>query len=87
MAFQLSAFEYREAMKLFVLLDSRGVAAKDYLSAMTDEKRRERLSAALQIAVKCHKDGTDPLRVQKIVCWRDEHGKPGVMEAQLSQVS
>jgi hypothetical protein len=84
MAFQLTEYEYREALKLFIALDHQRVAVKDYLQAVTDEKRRNRLSAALQIAVKCHNEGTDPTRVRKIVCWRDDNGKPGVVEAQLS---
>jgi len=85
MAFQLTEYEYREAMKLFVTLQSRGVQVKDYLSVMTDERKRERLSGALQMAVKCHKEGIDPLRVIKVVCWRDAQGKPGMVEAQLSK--
>lgn len=85
MAFQLTEFEYREALKLFVTLRSKGVDVKDYLGAVTDEKKRNRLSAALQIAVDCHTKKIDPLLVRKIVCWRNEQGKPGVVEAQLSK--
>lgn len=85
MAFQLTEFEYREALKLFVALQARGVNVKDYLTVMTDERKRERLSGALQMAVKCHAEGIDPLRVCKVVCWRDGQGKPGTVEAQLSK--
>lgn len=85
MAFQLTEFEYREALKLFVTLLGKGVDVKDYLAAVTDEKRRNRLSAALQIAVKCHTAGKDPLLVRKIVCWRDPAGKPGLVEAEFSK--
>lgn len=87
MAFQLTEFEYREALKLFVSLREARVDIKGYLSAVADEKKRNRLSAALLIAVKCHTDGTDPLRVRKVVCWRNERGQPGVVEAHLSKVS
>lgn len=87
MAFQLSEFEYREALKLFIALANKKVSVKDHLAAMTDEKQRDRLSAALLIAVKCNNEGTDPLRVRKIVCWRNDQGKPGMVEAQISKVS
>lgn len=86
MAFQLTEFEYREALKLFIALRGSRVDVQAYLAQVTDEKRRNRLSAALQIAVQCHTDGTDPLRVRKIVCWRDPQGKPGPVEATLSIV-
>jgi len=84
MEFQICAFEYQEALKLFIGLKDVGVEPRDYLAAIADQKRRDRLTAALQIAVKCHRDGEDPLRVRKIVCWRDENGKPGPIEAQLA---
>lgn len=87
MAFQLSEFEYQEALKLFIALSDKKVSVKDYLSAVTDEKKRNRLSAALQMAVKCNNEGIDPMRVRKIVCWRDESGKPGIVEAQLSKTA
>jgi hypothetical protein len=87
MAFQMTEFEYREALKMFIELREKGVDVKDYLARVTDEKRRYRLSAALQMAVKCHAEGKDPLLVRKIVCWRDAQGKPGLVEAHLSKVS
>lgn len=79
MAFQLSALEYREALKLFFTLgDAPNIKA--YLAAVPDEKRRNRLSAALQVATACSQAGTDHMRVRKIVCWRDDEGKPGVVK-------
>jgi len=85
MAFQLTEYEYREALKLFVTLREKEVDVKAYLGAVADEKKRNLLSAALQIAVRCHTGGVDPLRVRKVVCWRDAQGKPGLVEAELSK--
>ncbi len=84
MAFQLGALEYLEALKLFVALGEKRVDVKAYLSAIADEKRRERLSAALQIATETHAKGKDPLKVRKVICWRNTEGKPGTLEAQLA---
>ena len=85
MAFQMSEYDYREALKLFVTLREAQVEVSDYIAAVTDEKKRQRLQAALLIAVKCDKEGTDPLRVRKIVCWRNAEGKPGAIEVEIAK--
>jgi len=86
MAFQISALEYREALNLFAQLGDATVI-KGYLDAVRDEAKRARLSGALQIGIKCSKDGTDPRRVRRIICWRGPDGKPGVLEAEISKTA
>jgi hypothetical protein len=86
MAVQLNEYAYHQALMLFATLRNKGVDAKSYLNQIRDEKKQLRLSVALQVAVKCHMEGTDPLRVRKIVVWRDAEGKPGAIDVEISKV-
>jgi len=85
MAFQMTEFQYLEHLKqLASIYDLRDPALKieDWLErAEPDEKKRDRLKAVLLISVRCHKNGIDPMRVKKLVCWRDAEGKPSDLEA------
>jgi len=83
MAFQMTAFEIAEHLNLLVTISGKGVKVQDYIQAVPDERKRTRISAVLQAAVDCHKRGVDPLKLTKIVCWRDEAGKPSQMQLEM----
>jgi len=34
------------------------------------------------ISMKCQKQGRDPLQIRKLICWRDQTGKPSQLEAE-----
>lgn len=50
-----------------------------------DEKERERMLAVVQIAALCQAKGLSLDDVKKVICWRNEEGKPHQMEIQLNR--
>lgn len=87
MAFQMGELEYKECLRAIVsrydLRDPK-VALGDWIDSFEpDPKKRGRLRAAILIAVACQKEGVDPMAVRKLVCWRDEKGEPGRIEAEV----
>ena len=87
MAFQITELEYRQTLgRLMVMYEEKDAKSTigEWVDAFEpDEKKRDRLKAVLVISTRCHQQGIDPLAIRKIVCWRDEHGKPGLLEANV----
>lgn len=87
MAFQISELEYKNLLRRLVAAHSEkilGMSPGDWIDKIeVDPKGRQRLRAALLISTRLHTEGVDPLRVKKIVCWRDDKGAPGEVQAEL----
>jgi hypothetical protein len=91
MAFQITEFQYKEALLHLVAWFGDGIGGKDgkvkigdKIDAMVpDEKKRDRYKAVLLIALKCWGQGIEPTAVKKIVCWRNEKGEPSAIEADV----
>lgn len=88
MAFQLTEYEYVQTLgklvKWFGDVRRPDVKIGDVIDGMEpDERKRERIQAVLVIAVRCYKEGIDPTAVRKLVCWRNEAGRPSEIEAVL----
>jgi hypothetical protein len=85
MAFQLSEYEYRQALGRIAAeygAKDAKLTIGDWVDAFEpDEKKRDRLKAVLVISVRCNQQGLNPLAVRKIVCWRGPDGKPKDLEA------
>lgn len=82
MAFQVSGYEYMEFLKVMVRLGDVDTL-KAWIAQIKDEQRQRRMQACVLIAAKSNQMGHDPLQVKKIVCWRDDDGKPGKVEAEF----
>lgn len=87
MAFQLTEFEYKKTLgRIVAAYDDRSAkdTIDDWVTRMEpDEKKRDRIKAVLVISVRCHSAGVDPLAVRKLICWRDDQGKPAAIEAEV----
>ena len=85
MAFQLSEYEIRQTWgRLLVMYEEKDAKSTigEWVDAFEpDEKKRDRLKAVLVMSTRCHEQGIDPLAIRKIVCWRSDDGKPGMVEA------
>lgn len=87
MAFQMSELEYRDCLaRLVRAYDTKDPSQTigDWVdSTEPDLRKRDRLKAALVISMRCNGSGVDPLKVKKLVCWKNEQGLPGDIEAEL----
>lgn len=87
MAFQVSALDYKALLKQIAdhwSLKDPSMTIEQWFELIEDDpKRRDRLKAVLLISVKCHKNHLDPLLVKRLICWRNEKGEPGMVEAEL----
>lgn len=90
MAFQISELEYKDLLRRLVSAHSHkilGMSPGDWIDTIEhDAKGRQRLKAALLISTRLHMEGVDPMKVKKIVCWRDDKGEPGEVQAELHVV-
>jgi len=85
MAFQLNEAEF-QALLLRIAETypmKGGKTIGEWIDSIDqDPKVTEKLQAVLTISVRCEKDGRDPLNIRKLICWRDENGKPSKLEAE-----
>lgn len=86
MAFQVTEFEYREALKSLIAVRDQVPSVTEWVDQIQDERKRLRMQAILRIAVEFTRKGMDPLLVKKIVCWRDEKGAPGPVDVELRKL-
>ena len=86
MAFQISEFEYREALKTLIFARDEVDSITTWVDQIPEETKRLRMQCVLRVAVDFHKKGADPLLVKKIVCWRDEKGRPGPVDVELHRL-
>lgn len=50
-----------------------------------DEKERHRYKAVWVSAMRCAEGKRDPKRIQKIICWRGDDGKPKDVQIEFSR--
>ncbi len=87
MAFQITEYEYRQTLgRLVAMYDEKDAKSTigEWVDAFEpDPKKRDRIKAVLVISTKCNQSGVNPLAVRKLVCWRNEKGEPGLIEAEI----
>jgi hypothetical protein len=86
MAFQISEFEYRETLKTLIAARDQVQSITDWVDQIPEEKKRLKTQLILKVAVDFHRKERDPLLVTKIICWRDEKGRPGPVDIQLRRL-
>jgi len=86
MAFQITELEIhallRRIAETYDLRDKEKTIGEWIDSIDQDPKIRKKLEAVLVISIKCQKEGKDPMMIRKLICWRDEKGNPGQLEAE-----
>ena len=86
MAFQITELEIhallRRIAETYPVRDKEKTIGDWIDSIDSDPKVREKLQAVLVISMKCQKEKRDPLQIRKLICWRDQTGKPSQLEAE-----
>lgn len=86
MAFQINELEIHELLRRIAdtYVNKRpDQTIGDWIDSIDqDPKIRMKLQAVLTIAIKCGKEGRDPLMIRKLICWRGDDGKPDKLEAE-----
>ena len=91
MAYQLTAYAFLELHRRLVawfgerLATPSGYASiKDWIDQAVDGPEGAKLRGVLVVSIECLKNGLDPREVRKLVCWKGNDGKPGLVQAQFS---
>lgn len=85
MAFQMTEYEYVQTLARIVSAyeekDGKTTIGEWVDGFEPDPKRRDRVKAVLVIATRCNQQNIDPMRVKKLICWRNDKGEPSLIEA------
>jgi hypothetical protein len=87
MAFQMSEYEYVQTLAHIVTMyeqkDAKSTIVEWVEALEPDPKKRDRIKAVLVISTRCTQQKIDPMRVKKLICWRNEKGEPSLIEAEV----